>query len=67
VPLIFASDETVDVGCDKGTPITDDYAAGDNAFTGRINWVQLDLDEAAEDVDHLISPEERYRVALGRQ
>jgi hypothetical protein len=44
VPLIFASDETVDVGCDKGRPITDDYAAGDHAFTGRINWVQLDLD-----------------------
>ena len=29
--------------------------------------VQLDIDEAAEDVDHLISPEELMRVAMSRQ
>ena len=39
----------------------------DNAFTGRVRWVQIDIDEAAEDVDHLISPEERLRVAMARQ
>jgi hypothetical protein len=32
-----------------------------------IHWVQIDLDEAAEDIDHLISPEERLRVAMARQ
>ena len=30
-------------------------------------WVQLDVDEAAEDLDHLISPEERLRLAMARQ
>jgi hypothetical protein len=29
--------------------------------------VQIDVDEAAEDSDHLISPAERLRVALARQ
>ena len=39
----------------------------DNKFNGRIRWVQIDIDEAAEDLDHLITPEERMRVAMARQ
>ena len=39
----------------------------DNGFTGRVRWVQIDLDEAAEDADHLITPEELPRVAMARQ
>ena len=29
--------------------------------------MEIDIDEAAEDFDHLITEEERYRVAMGRQ
>jgi arylsulfatase len=29
--------------------------------------VQIDTDEAAEDVDHLITPEQRLRIAMARQ
>jgi hypothetical protein len=29
--------------------------------------VQLDIAEAAEDVDHLIAPEERLRIAMARR
>jgi hypothetical protein len=29
--------------------------------------VQIDIDAAAEDSDHLISPEERLRIAMARQ
>jgi hypothetical protein len=29
--------------------------------------VQIDVDEAAEDVDHLIRPEEMMRVAMARR
>ena len=36
-------------------------------FTGRVRWVQLDIEEAAEDVDHLITREERLRIAMARQ
>ena len=67
VPVIFSADETTDVGSDSATPVSDDYGPKDSRFTGRIHWVQLDTDAAAEDVDHLISPEERLRVAMARQ
>jgi arylsulfatase len=32
-----------------------------------VNWVQINLGADAEDADHLISPEERLRVAMARQ
>jgi hypothetical protein len=66
VPAAFSADETLDLGRDSATPVSDDHGA-DNAFTGRVRWVQIDLDEAAEDLDHLISPEERLRIAMARQ
>lgn len=30
---------------------------------GKINWVQIDIDAAAKDVDHLIGAEERFMIA----
>ena len=65
--MVFSADETTDVGSDSATPVSDDYGPRDSKFNGRIAWVQIDLDEDAEDADHLISPEERYRVAMARQ
>lgn len=67
VPMLFSADETTDVGSDTGTPVSDDYPEGDSNFNGTIEWVQIDIDENAEDVDHLISPEERMRIAMARQ
>jgi len=67
VPMAFSADETTDVGRDTGTPVSDRYEATGNEFTGRVRWVQLDIDEAAEDVDHLITPEERLSIAMARQ
>jgi hypothetical protein len=66
-PLLFSADETTDVGTDGGTPVSDDYGPKDSAFTGRVRWVQIDLGEDAEDADHLITPEERLRIAMARQ
>jgi hypothetical protein len=66
-PMMFSGDETTDVGTDSATPVSDDYGPKDSAFTGRVRWVQLDIDEAAEDLDHLITPEERLRIAMSRQ
>jgi hypothetical protein len=51
---------------DRATPVSDDHGY-ENAFTGRVNWVQIDIDEAAEDLDHMISPEELLRLAMARQ
>jgi arylsulfatase A-like enzyme len=66
VPMLFSADETLDLGRDSATPVSDDHDA-DNGFTGRVLWVQIDVDEDAEDLDHLITPEERLRVAMARQ
>jgi arylsulfatase len=67
VPLIFSGDETADIGSDTASPVSDDYGPTDNEFTGSVLWVQIDLGEDAEDADHLITPEERLRVAMARQ
>jgi arylsulfatase A-like enzyme len=67
VPMVFSADETCDVGSDTASPVSDDYTAEDSRFTGTVNWVQIDIDEAAEDVDHLISAEERLKIAMARQ
>jgi arylsulfatase A-like enzyme len=67
VPMLFSADETTDLGSDSGTPVTDDLAYDELGFNGRVQWVEVDLGEDAEDADHLITPEERYRIAMARQ
>jgi arylsulfatase len=67
VPMLFSADETTDVGSDSATPVSDDYGPRDSEFSGRVRWVQIDIDEAAEDLDHLVSPEERLTIAMARQ
>jgi len=65
--MLFSADETTDIGSDAGTPVSDDYGYTDSAFTGVVSWVQIDLGADAEDADHLITPEERLRLAMARQ
>jgi len=65
VPMVFSADETCDVSQEYGSPVSPDYGPHDNAFTGEVNWVQIDLE--GNDNDHLISPEERFQVAVTRQ
>jgi arylsulfatase A-like enzyme len=67
VPLVFSADETCDVGSDTASPVSDDYTSAGSRFTGTVEWVQIDLAEAAEDFDHLITPEERLNIAMARQ
>ncbi len=67
VPMVFSADETTDLGNDSGTPVADDYGTPAGKFNGRIRWVQIDIDEAAEDLDHLITAEERLKIAMARQ
>ena len=66
-PPIFSADETCDVGSDTASPFSDDYTSAGSRFTGTVESVQIDLAEAAEDLDHLITPEERLHIAMARQ
>lgn len=65
--FLFSMDETMDVGCDVGEPVSPDYGPNDNRFNGKVNWVQIDVNAAAKDVDHLLGAEERFMIAMARQ
>jgi arylsulfatase A-like enzyme len=65
VPMAFSADETCDISREAGSPVSPDYGPTDNEFNGTVNWVQIDLEK--DDHDHLITPEERFQVAMARQ
>jgi arylsulfatase A-like enzyme len=65
--FLFSMDETADVGSDAGAPVSEDYGPHNNEFTGKVNWVEIDVDAAAEDLDHLMAPEERFHLAMAKQ
>jgi arylsulfatase len=65
VPMAYSADETCDIGREAGSPVSPDYGPEDNAFSGTVNWVQIDLEK--DDQDHLVSPEERFKIAMARQ
>ena len=58
----FSADEACDVGRDTGSPASPDYGPTDNAFTGTIDWVQIDVGDDGH--DHLITPEDRFNIAM---
>lgn len=60
IPYYFSFDETLDIGVDLGTPVSDEYAAIDNAFTGTVHTVRIDLDGPA-------APDDADAEALRRQ
>jgi hypothetical protein len=67
VPMLFSADETLDIGSDSGTSATDDLSGDELEFNGRVRWVELDLGDDAEDADHMITPDERLKIAMARQ
>jgi arylsulfatase len=65
-PMLFSVDETCDVGNEFGAPVTYDYPTN-KKFSGDVNWVEIDLGKDAQDLDHLITAEERLRLAIALQ
>jgi len=65
-PAVFSADDTCDVGQENGALVAEDYPVP-NTFTGEVNWVEIDIGEAAEDADHRLDPDEMVRVAMARQ
>jgi hypothetical protein len=45
MPFLYSADEGVDVGTDNETPVTEDYKAGNNKFTGKIHQVTVEVKE----------------------
>lgn len=65
VPNLFSADDGTDVGSDTGSPVVAYPKNGGTRFSGDVAWVQIDL--GSDDHDHLISPEERLRIAMATQ
>jgi arylsulfatase A-like enzyme len=65
VPMMFSADETCDVGRGTGSSVSPDYDPRHNEFNGEVNWVQIDLEK--DDHNHMISPDDRFRLAMARQ
>jgi arylsulfatase A-like enzyme len=65
--MIFSADDGCDVGVDTGSPVSPDYGARGNEFTGRVMGVQIAIAGDAVSADHLVSPAEAVRVAMARQ
>jgi arylsulfatase A-like enzyme len=66
-PFGYSADETADVGVEEGSPVSPDYGPKGNAFSGEVNWVEIDVDKEALDQDHFLTGEERFKVALALQ
>jgi arylsulfatase A-like enzyme len=64
-PMAFSADETTDVGRDTGTPVSRDYTVRNSRFTGKVNWVQIELGK--DNQEHYIPPEQRLNFAVARQ
>jgi hypothetical protein len=64
--MVFSADDTCDVGREDGSMVTDDYPVP-NAFTGEVQWVEIDVGDDAADADHRLEADELLRVAMARQ
>ena len=47
MPFVYSADEGADVGLDGETPVTEEYAEGNNRFTGRILSVTVSAEPPA--------------------
>jgi arylsulfatase A-like enzyme len=65
--MVFSADDGCDVGVDTGSPVSSDYGAHGNGFTGTVKGVQLAIAKDAETLDHLVKPEDAVRIAMARQ
>ena len=61
----YSLDETGGVGRDSGSRVAEDYPVGDNAFTGTIEWVRIEL--GADSHDHQLDPQQLMHFAVARQ
>jgi arylsulfatase A-like enzyme len=64
-PFIFSADEGLDIGRETGTTVAADYDVDTSAFTGQINWVELNV--GGDDHTHLLDPQDHIHVLMARQ
>jgi hypothetical protein len=63
--MVFSADETTDVGYESGTAVSSEMTPETSRFSGKVDWVQIDLGN--DNHDHLIDPDERLKIVMARQ
>jgi hypothetical protein len=63
--VVFSADKGVGVGIEARKAVAPDCSPKSSAFTGEINWVELEVGD--DDHSHMLDPEEHTRVLMGRQ
>lgn len=62
---VFSADSTAMVGNKLGAPVCSDFSKVQNRFTGKVNWVEINL--GLDEFNHLITQEEKMRIAMSIQ
>ena len=62
VSFLFQISEEFNVGCDPRSPVSDEYHAVGNAFSGSINWLRIDVGEGPG-----LSVEDRVKAHVATQ
>lgn len=62
---VFSADSTAMVGDKVGAAICPELHVARNKFNGKVTWVKIDLGE--DDFGHLVSQEEKIRIAMSIQ
>jgi len=65
VAYTFSLDEGMEIGCDLASPVTEDYPERNNAFTGAIRWVRIDIGD--DDLSHLLDQGRLFDIAMAAQ
>jgi arylsulfatase len=63
--VVFSADSVTEVGNKTGAPIYKDFGVRGNEFTGKVRWAQIDV--GSDSHDHLLTPEERFRIHMSIQ
>jgi arylsulfatase len=63
--MLFSLDETADIGRDTASPVSDDYTSPGSVFGGSVEWVRLDVGDAA--LEQEVPVDDRLRIAFARQ
>ncbi|HYH13306.1 MAG TPA: hypothetical protein VD789_13195, partial [Thermomicrobiales bacterium] len=66
VPGSFSLVETLDLGEDTGTPVSENYKPVKNRFNGCIEWAQIDTGPLDPEL-HMLEQHLQLSVALGTQ
>ena len=53
------------IGVDDASPVTEDYSTMNGRFSGKINWVQINL--GLDDHSHMIDVEQMISVRMAKQ